>query len=133
MHMSSSLSLLNNKIVLFTLIAFITMTSISFKNPAYKRLVYLFGEEQHSILINQQIKLLDSANAGVKERDMEIVVVKADNKLYQQYRVPTNQFCLILIGKDAGEKFRSYSIVTPEQLFVLIDGMPIRKSEMKRH
>jgi hypothetical protein len=109
------------------------MTSISFKNPAYKRLVYLFGVEQHSILINQQIKLLDSANAGVKERDMEIVVVKADNKLYQQYRVPTNQFCLILIGKDADEKFRSYSIVTPEQLFVLIDGMPIRKSEMKRH
>ena len=109
------------------------MTSISFKNPADKRLVYLFGEEQHSILINQQVKLLDSANAGVKERDMEIVVVKADNKLYQQYRVPTNQFCLILIGKDGGEKFRSYSIVTPEQLFVLIDGMPMRKSEMKRH
>lgn len=92
----------------------------------------MFDTDQHSTQLKQQIKLLDSAEAGVKERDMKIVVVRSDNKLYQQYKVPTNQFCLILIGKDGSEKFRSYAVVSPQQLFVLIDGMPMRKSEMRR-
>lgn len=128
----SNKNFLNNRIVFFALFTFIIMTSISFRNSIDKRLVYLFDTDQHSTQLKQQIKLLDSAEAGVKERDMKIVVVRSDNKLYQQYKVPTNQFCLILIGKDGSEKFRSYAVVSPQQLFVLIDGMPMRKSEMRR-
>lgn len=121
-----------NNTALVSLIAVIMITSFSLKNASDKRLVYLFGSAHQFTLIKQQINLLDSVSTGVKERDMEIVVVKSDNKLYQQYKVPTNQFCLILIGKDGGEKYRSYTVVPPQQLFVLIDGMPMRKSEMRQ-
>ena len=106
--------------------------NFSFTNSSDKRMVYLFGQEQQPLLVQQQLKLLDSNAIAVKEGDIYIEVVKGGNKLYQQYKVPTNQFCLILIGKDGGEKFRSYSVVPPQQLFVLIDGMPMRKSEMRR-
>lgn len=121
---------LKNK-TLLSLIAVMMVTSISFENYTDKRLVYLFGNEHRTLVVRQQIQLLDSSIAGVKERDLEIVVVKAGNKLYQQYKVPNNKFCIILIGKDGGEKFRSYRIIEPEKLFLLIDGMPMRKSEMR--
>jgi hypothetical protein len=35
------------------------------------------------------------------------------------------------VGKDGGEKLRSDTVVSPEQLFSIIDAMPMRKDEMK--
>ena len=40
-------------------------------------------------------------------------------------------FTVILLGKDGGEKFRFSTPVTPDQLFQLIDAMPMRQQEMR--
>ena len=48
------------------------------------------------------------------------------------FKVEQNDFLVILIGKDGGEKLNSRTPVAIEQLKQLIDSMPMRKSEMKR-
>ncbi len=48
------------------------------------------------------------------------------------FKVEQNDFLVILIGKDGGEKLNSRTPVAIEQLKQLVDSMPMRKSEMKR-
>ena len=71
-------------------------------------------------------------SSGIAERDIEITSVKAGSTLLSTYAVAPNQFTIILIGKDGGEKFRSLKPETTETLFAIIDAMPMRKSEMKK-
>lgn len=40
-------------------------------------------------------------------------------------------FRVELIGLDGGVKYRSTSAVSPEELWALIDGMPMRRAELK--
>jgi hypothetical protein len=44
----------------------------------------------------------------------------------------TGHFAVLLVGKDGGVKFRSERPVRAEELFALIDTMPMRREEMKR-
>jgi len=96
------------------------------------RLVYLFGHQQQ--VFNQQFDWLNHGRAGCEERDIKIVLVdttKQSDKLYKRYRVNTGKFTLVLVGKDGGEKFRSTKPVTTDQLFAIIDQMPMRQQEIK--
>ena len=38
---------------------------------------------------------------------------------------------LLLIGKDGGVKLKQDFIVAPQEIFDLIDGMPMRRAEMR--
>jgi hypothetical protein len=49
------------------------------------------------------------------------------------FQVEPNDFLVILLGKDGGEKLRSRAPVPAEQLKQLIDSMPMRQSEMKQN
>lgn len=42
-----------------------------------------------------------------------------------------DKFQVVLIGKDGGIKLRESRVVSSQQLFTLIDGMPMRRSEQK--
>lgn len=97
-----------------------------------KRLVYLFGPDQQ--LFNQQLGLLNLDKAGCDERDVKIILadtVKHRDDLYTRYQAKPNLFMVVLVGKDGGEKFRSTKPVSTDQLFGIIDQMPMRKQEMK--
>ena len=48
-----------------------------------------------------------------------------------RFKVEQDEFLVILIGKDEGEKLNSRTPVTVVQLDRLIDSMPMRKSEMQ--
>jgi hypothetical protein len=51
---------------------------------------------------------------------------------YDRYEVSPDAFTAILIGKDGGEKLRSRSsMIDREQLFAVIDAMPMRRREMR--
>jgi hypothetical protein len=45
----------------------------------------------------------------------------------------TKQFQSILIGKDGGVKSKDRSLLSPDIYFAQIDGMPMRKQEMKNN
>ena len=51
--------------------------------------------------------------------------------LRKKYDVAEDEYKFILIGKDGGVKFNSDRFVTREDLFSLIDAMPMRKREMR--
>jgi hypothetical protein len=48
------------------------------------------------------------------------------------FKVEPDEFLVILIGKDGGEKLNSRTPVPVDQLKQLIDSMPMRKSEMNQ-
>jgi hypothetical protein len=49
-----------------------------------------------------------------------------------RFKVEPNDFLVILIGKDGGEKLNSRTPVTADKLMQLIDSMPMRKQEMQQ-
>jgi hypothetical protein len=54
-----------------------------------------------------------------------------DLPLREASQNPGKGFGLELIGLDGGVKYRSASAVSPDKLWVLIDGMPMRRAELK--
>ncbi len=67
---------------------------------------------------------------GIHDRDL--IIISMDKSLRDRFTVPDNHFTLILIGKDGGEKARQTNQVNLEKLFTLIDGMPMRRAEMRK-
>lgn len=53
-------------------------------------------------------------------------------ELRQRYGAARGETTLILVGKDGGEKLRTRDIANLEQVFVLIDTMPMRRNEMRQ-
>ena len=52
------------------------------------------------------------------------------DEMSQQFAVSSSGFQLLLLGKDGGVKLRS-STASLEDIFSLIDTMPMRRSEMR--
>lgn len=53
-------------------------------------------------------------------------------KARSDFSCSSASFCVILLGKDGGEKFRSSSPVSIDEIISTIDGMPMRQQEMKQ-
>ena len=69
-------------------------------------------------LWQKQQKALDQAE--LKEREVVVLLEKSEN------------FQVILYGKDGLKKLESKTVVTQDELNELIDSMPMRQSEMRR-
>ena len=86
----------------------------------------------------KQRALLQPARAGLQERDLLVrelpwnTLSEADRNYLRQLGVKTDAFRVLLIGKDGGVKRRDTEPVAPAALFATIDGMPMRRQEMKR-
>ena len=100
-----------------------------------ERQILIFGSDEQPLLVQQQLALFSKEDAGMKERQIKIIVVKKYESLSKKYAVKQGDFTVILIGKDGSEKFRTHELFTTEKLFSLIDAMPMRRAEMnqKKH
>ncbi len=97
----------------------------------YRHLLILKNEaNQH--LAERQMNLLEKAVQGIKERDIKITVADRQDRLYKKYIADTSGFTVLLIGKDGFEKYRTNKLLTVNELFAIIDAMPMRKREMKK-
>ena len=67
----------------------------------------------------RQISLLEAAQAGLLERNLQIVT-----------RPFAPSFRVRLVGKDGGVKLDQNVPVEPAALFALIDAMPMRRAEI---
>ena len=109
-------------------------------------LVLAAGE---NALLKQQRELLAPARQALRERDMAVLAVIGDgpvealfgpgapapdgDALRRAFGVPaTSRFTALLIGKDGGVKWRTEHPAKPEELFSLIDTMPMRRNEIRR-
>lgn len=110
------------------------------------RLVVIFSPDGSDEAYTSQQKELLAAERGLKERDLLLFYVFADRvllpnqttlgakeaqSLRAHYIIPEKETVSLLIGKDGSEKLRSRDLLTTERLFVTIDAMPMRQSEIK--
>ncbi len=120
----------------------ISLLIIAAGNPLDKykwknRILLIFGEKVE--LIDKQLEELRPNEQGLAERHMLIFVM--DEKRFSEkelqfirdkYIPDDSSFSVVLIGKDGGVKHViKNEIFTSKRLFAIIDGMPMRKNEMK--
>ena len=112
----------------------------------HRRVLLIYGRDGSTggggqqMLLEQQ-EALTEQEAGVKERDMDVIVLTAsevpepdrDFLMAVPYKlVPSHDYMAWLIGKDGGVK-KVYDKPAPvKEIFALIDGMPMRRQEMKQ-
>jgi hypothetical protein len=125
----------------FTLVSFgQNMDEYQWKN----RVLLVFADEKNSDNLKLQIQVLENNKAELKER--KIVVYKilpslfnfnfednwqSSSKYFKKFNPNKTKFKVMLIGLDGGIKLEQAKILSTEKLFVLIDGMPMRKREIR--
>jgi len=98
------------------------------------REIILFAYADDDKLLKKQLEILNSDPKGLAERDLKISVkiwAKDKGLTHKKFKITKNQYAFILIGKDGGEKYRSFNVVTKQKLYSIIDAMPMRRYEMK--
>lgn len=108
-------------------------------------LLILTNSIENSVFQNQ-IKELKTHKNGLTDRKLIVYqttkaaykkglnneVWKEASNLYEKYNPKQATFKIVLIGLDGGEKLEQSEFLSCEDLFKIIDVMPMRKSELKR-
>ena len=102
------------------------------KDYRWKNRVLLTFGNPTSDKLRDQKAILATDPDGLEDRDLVILEPPQTNTLAKRYKVDPKNFTVILVGKDGGEKLRQQEPVTLDQLFGLIDQMPMRQREMRR-
>lgn len=117
-----------------------------------RRIVVLADASADAALVREQRAELLKHVAALDERDMVVFIALPDGTVegvhgpaptpaevrafLRRNPLPNGKaaggFTVRLVGKDGGVKFSSASPVRAEELFALIDTMPMRRQEMKR-
>ncbi|NHF60792.1 DUF4174 domain-containing protein [Flavobacteriaceae bacterium TP-CH-4] len=109
------------------------------------RILVLVDTDHRSKALQSQLRLLQESSDDLVDRDLIIFLV--DNtqirnakgepipmdreKVLKTIQVKNDFSGVVLIGKDGGVKFKETFQVAPQQVFDLIDSMPMRRSELR--
>jgi len=111
------------------------------------RLILLLLNDATSSELQAQLTEFRTQLAGMKERKLVVYQIQANqfqrglnsdnewihsNKLYKKYKSDDTPFEVILIGLDGGIKLTQHELLTCQKLFAIIDGMPMRRRELRR-
>ena len=111
------------------------------------RIIVLYANETELDLLTMQLELLTEEPNELSER--KLLVIQAHKDRYkiifpensewvssslkgELNIIKKTEFEVFLLGLDGGIKLRQQEIVQTEKLFSLIDGMPMRKAEIRR-
>ncbi|MBV9035922.1 MAG: DUF4174 domain-containing protein [Acidobacteriaceae bacterium] len=118
------------------------VTTVVFQTPDLNalrwnnRVLLLFAPSTNNDQIIQQKQMLDSHSAGLDERDLKVFEItgssQADEQLRGRFHVKADSFAVVLVGKDGSQKLKRSQPTDPEEVFKLIDSMPMRKEEMRQ-
>lgn len=113
------------------------------------RVLIINTDSKSNQLYQKQIELFYSEKRNMYERKLVLYEYVNDKYRFTRYGADSslnewndfeglqslvkkeNSFELILLGLDGQIKLRQTEILDPDDLFTLIDSMPIRKSEIK--
>jgi hypothetical protein len=111
------------------------------------RLIFVHTDDPDSDIFQEQLREFAKDTDGLQERKLEIYQFHAGayRKGWQadadwtkseldlrNYFTEKNSFELVLIGLDGGVKMRQHEVLRLPELFAIIDGMPMRRAEMRR-
>ena len=111
------------------------------------RLLFLFAPNRSHPLFDALQKSLSIEQAEVADRDLVIFEIlesgpsrmdmtdldpQVTQSLRDRFEVPRGRFAIILVGKDGGIKLNRQEQTRLEDIFSLIDSMPMRREEMRQ-
>ena len=112
------------------------------------RLILLLTDDESDSVYNQQLSILNSDADGVKERKLIVYTILPEkykvqealnfqwysgSSTYDKYKKTPGSFEFVLIGLDGGVKKRKAgSPMKLNELYGTIDGMPMRRAELRR-
>lgn len=125
-------------------------TSIAAENPLTEhrwqhRLLIAFADSESNAHVSELKAAVSAAACELGDRDLlvgwsfaqgesrvgdELLSAQEADALRQLLPESSHQFTAILIGKDGGIKASYADVPALEEIFALIDGMPMRRSEM---
>ena len=127
---------------------FCTLSSISQdldKHQWESRVLLIFTDGRNAADFKDQIKILSAHKKELAERKLIVYqstkndftinfneVWFSSNLIFKKYVHNRERFKILLMGLDGGIKLEQNTILSPEKLFAIIDGMPMRKSELNR-
>ncbi|WP_295178955.1 DUF4174 domain-containing protein [uncultured Christiangramia sp.] len=137
-------------LTLLIIIIFYGMTSKAQDLQQYQwqnRIIVLYANETELDLLTMQLELLTEEPNELSER--KLLVIQAHKDRYkiifpensewvssslkgELNIIKKTEFEVFLLGLDGGIKLRQQEILQTEKLFSLIDGMPMRKAEIRR-
>ena len=128
-------------VLLVLMLQLTTMSSQELTELKWKKRILLLMDAKNDLHTrNLQLSKFDGQYNEIMERDLVLLVyngkevldrdgmttnINPDNVTYGEFQG------IILIGKDGGVKLRKKYIVEANEVFDLIDQMPMRRSEMK--
>jgi len=113
-----------------------------------KRLLLIFSPERADPLFNGLVNEISSRRGDVEDRDLVIfeILESGASKMNsselepqkaasfrERFEIPETSFTVILLGKDGGIKLKRKDHVRLEEIFRLIDAMPMRQDEMRQN
>ena len=99
-------------------------------DPAFQQTLQLTRDYQCEIDDRDMIIVILPAEGAGSFRDNDIALAEV-TRLRNRFDIPRDELTTILIGKDGGEKYRTAGVPDLNSIFSLIDGMPMRQSEMQ--
>ncbi len=112
-----------------------------------KRLLLAFAPTRGEPLLRELHESLVARAADVADRDLVVFEVVESGAstvsgepldaataelLRERFHVPGGAFSVVLVGKDGGVKLERRDRTSLEEIFELIDSMPMRQREMRR-
>jgi len=110
--------------------------------------VLLFARSRSDASLDKQVDLLRERRPDLSDRDIVVFRTTGNEdtrsaigyvdlprnaalELRRRFEPRRNGLTVILVGKDGTEKARWERVVAPQEVFDLIDSMPMRKQETK--
>jgi hypothetical protein len=103
--------------------------SPSADHSLYRVLVKTLEREAQS-LRDRDMLVFHVLESGVSRAGEQPLTPQAAEALRTQLRLASGELTTVLIGKDGGEKWRQSNRVGLNEIFALIDTMPMRRQEM---
>ena len=134
------------KIIFFCIFSFVFSSYYQDvkKHKWENRVLLVFTHIKNDEIFNKQISNLLKEKKGLTERKLIIYQfvkdqysINFDSKWLlsslkkRKYKAESENFKVVLIGLDGGVKLEQTSFLSTKKLFTIIDGMPMRRNEIR--
>ena len=128
-------------LILTMLIPLSTVQAQNLSDYQWKnRILILSDTDEQFSNATPAVTTMSKYTEELEERDFLVLLFKEDTFYTTDFKktsiksnqsIPNDFNGYLLIGKDGGVKTRSAYPIVPEELFSLVDGMPMRRAEIR--
>lgn len=111
-----------------------------------QRPLLLFAPTNSDPRLVETLSRIDASRCAFLDREMVVGILTSEGsstldgqaisadesqRLFDQYAIAENTFSALLIGKDGGQKLRVNDVPDLQEIYAVVDGMPMRSREMR--